>query len=61
MSKEFPQINPINHVLLMEKEGAASEGRIQENPIYTVIISGGDINPINIIVRKYRLGDAAVK
>ena len=45
----------------MEKEGAASEGRIQENPIYTVIIIGGEINPINIIVRKYRLGDAAVK
>ena len=65
MSKEFPLINPSHFVLMMNEPipdvTSNEENQREEDKLLTVLISGGNNDPITLIIRKYQYGDAVAK
>jgi hypothetical protein len=64
VSQQFPLENPSHFVI--RAEGVKTESRTttsesEADEFYTVLISGGSINPVTLIIRKYQYGDAVAK
>jgi len=57
-SKPFPLENPGRFVLICE---SCNPNNILKHKIFTVLISGGNLDPVTIIIRKYQYGDAVAK
>jgi len=57
-SKPFPLENPGRFVLICEP---SNPNNILKHKIFTVLISGGNLDPVTIIIRKYQYGDAVAK
>lgn len=74
-TQAFPLINPSRFVLIDETVQTHAKFELgvtdsqtpldqqtQDNDkIFTVLISGGIVNPVTIIIRKYQYGDAVAK
>ncbi len=58
-------INPSHFVLIMgddnSGEETSNEDNQSEDKFLTVLISGGNNDPVTLIIRKYQYGDAVAK
>lgn len=57
-SKTFPLENPGRFVLICT---SSNPNETIAHKIFTVLISGGNLDPVTIIIRKYQHGDAVAK
>lgn len=60
-SLPFPLENPGRFVLIMKESDDALEPTTNLDDIFTIVISGGSQNPINLIIHKYKYGDSVAK